>query len=738
MIPPIQVVDSAVSGLPQGASVGPGMLQAAADFLILFGLAMGKRMTTPEPEAAVSSDPIDMPDVSGSRKGPTIPQSYLESSGEKDSMKIGIDSATALLTAALRTPMGINVASPDTNPPQPPFIKGGGPGVSGTGREDFPTNDPKLVEPSFELGVIVPPTDATTRLPLEIDQRLTMSLSSEETGASLVPSESVVTRGALYAAAPPADPEVQPLCADGAPVAVQVGVSRSPRIRPFSRLRGEEVFVDIPRLRVGDVHSLSSLLPFDREKVKMRGDIVTDNPRLSGQPTVPFRGVEGSVLIGQVDGRSNSDRVLDAAPRSSATQLSRTHTAQGEGLILRPFSDLRIVAHPADAGVAILLNGEPPLPPIVADGANGRVQFLDLNGDVATHAQPDPPAERTISGMVSDITLSTTVMPRTDREPTVVSGRSSAGDRNAILAAEAGEMQRNAGPADNNRYAERVEGLPPMATTEEGPVGTATVRSTETAEQASPPRRSAAVIATLIEPMTDTEPEPLGGDDLSRGIRLEQAEGRRNAISRDMKNETPQEPPQDRWSPDSKDGGHRPDGPVSSFDDGRQFGSDLAGATAPRGESLRSDGSAPSFRPRVVVEQVAEQIATAARISLRQDGESVHLRLHPRTLGDLVIEVSWKEGGIIAAIKAQSHVTGELLAGDLGRLRIALEEQGFPVSDLGVQVGLDFRQWNSAGNGSHASPAVGYAAGTIPWHDRRPALSAVAEIGSDSLIDITV
>lgn len=125
-------------------------------------------------------------------------------------------------------------------------------------------------------------------------------------------------------------------------------------------------------------------------------------------------------------------------------------------------------------------------------------------------------------------------------------------------------------------------------------------------------------------------------------------------------------------------------------------------------------------------------------MSLRSEGGQVHLRLHPKALGELLIDISWKEGGIVAAIKAQSHIAGDLLASDLGRLRTALDKQGIPVSDLGVQVGLDLRHWSFEGNGFRASPTIEYAREAIPWRDRGSALPNALSMKTDSLIDITV
>jgi flagellar hook-length control protein FliK len=134
---------------------------------------------------------------------------------------------------------------------------------------------------------------------------------------------------------------------------------------------------------------------------------------------------------------------------------------------------------------------------------------------------------------------------------------------------------------------------------------------------------------------------------------------------------------------------------------------------------------------------VVDQVAMAARLSSQRNGtERVQLRLHPQALGELVIEVSWKESGIVASIKAQSHITGELLAGDLGRLKTALGEQGIPVSGLGVQVGVDLREWSDRGQTPH-SPARTAASHPLTADSAAPIADSRAW-EPDSLIDIRV
>lgn len=177
---------------------------------------------------------------------------------------------------------------------------------------------------------------------------------------------------------------------------------------------------------------------------------------------------------------------------------------------------------------------------------------------------------------------------------------------------------------------------------------------------------------------------------------------------------------------------------TSSPEEWRQFGRDLAlAAPQARGE-VRTASAEPSGYRGSPVDQVAEQLAAWARLRSRHERGSVQVRLHPEVLGELMIEVSWQDGGIVAAIKAQNSVAGELLASDLSRLRTTLTEQGIPVFDLGVQVGMDFRHWTSEENGFRAARHIANAPGTGSGPDREPALPTLLAMTSNSVIDILV
>jgi hypothetical protein len=143
-------------------------------------------------------------------------------------------------------------------------------------------------------------------------------------------------------------------------------------------------------------------------------------------------------------------------------------------------------------------------------------------------------------------------------------------------------------------------------------------------------------------------------------------------------------------------------------------------------------------RSRSLLDQVAHEIASAARLSFRSEDARVQVRLRPEALGELVIQVSWNEKGIAAAIQAASRLAGEMLEGDLGRLRNALDLQGIPVSSLAVQIGLDFRDWGAGGGRFRAPSTIRVESEAIPWRDRGSAQPVAEPIKRQGLIDITI
>lgn len=191
--------------------------------------------------------------------------------------------------------------------------------------------------------------------------------------------------------------------------------------------------------------------------------------------------------------------------------------------------------------------------------------------------------------------------------------------------------------------------------------------------------------------------------------------------------------------------GSRPEGddrspeaasPAGAPEHGR--GPNAGDLSSTRADAPRSGASAVVERDRSVVLQVAQQIVAAARSGLGEDGASVRLRLRPESLGELLIKISWKEKGLVAAIQAASPVAAKLLEADLGHLKASLGERGIAVSHLGVQVGLDLR--HGSGHGDPLPPAAtsGMVQEARPWRVRDDVPTLASLIQREGLIDIRV
>jgi hypothetical protein len=254
-----------------------------------------------------------------------------------------------------------------------------------------------------------------------------------------------------------------------------------------------------------------------------------------------------------------------------------------------------------------------------------------------------------------------------------------------------------------------------------------------------PAQHSTALIEKSSDQLVPPGLEGFEGEGVGRQLRVERADDGLVAVRQKIssRDDIP-DMQRDRSAFGSEDGGRSFDRSSPPPGDGRQFVHDLGRIAASREAQVPSESAVLSVRSKSLVDQVAEQISAIALVSGRNEARHVQVRLHPQALGPLAIEVSWQKDGIVAAIKAQSDVAGELLAHDLGRLKTALGEQGIPVSSLGVQIGLDLRQWSYEGDGAHASAHSGSSPEAAHGRDRRSALPMGPVMEPDRLIDITV
>lgn len=86
-------------------------------------------------------------------------------------------------------------------------------------------------------------------------------------------------------------------------------------------------------------------------------------------------------------------------------------------------------------------------------------------------------------------------------------------------------------------------------------------------------------------------------------------------------------------------------------------------------------------------EEGIEQIVKWIETHTRDDGGGVSLRLHPRHLGELSIDITLDQGLISARLTAQSAEVKALIEASLPELRSSLLMQGLDVSELTVSVG---------------------------------------------------
>jgi hypothetical protein len=282
-------------------------------------------------------------------------------------------------------------------------------------------------------------------------------------------------------------------------------------------------------------------------------------------------------------------------------------------------------------------------------------------------------------------------------------------------------------------------GLLQMVTPEDSPARSAAASAGRITDQVLLPRDSAVSIATPTDPMGRNGAALLDGEGFPERLQTERSHSERPTIRLEpTSSEAAQVALRDRLAADPENEGRSFDHSPPSHDDWRQLGRDRAIGPPPTGEEFRLESAAPPRHPGSLIDQVAEQVATAARLSLRHEGSRAQLRLHPQALGELTIEVSWQDSGIVVSIKTPNSVTGDLLASDLGRLRTTLTERGVPVSNLGVQVGMDLRHWSFEGNRFQRSSTTEYAPEAVIRRGGESAVPTAPPMKVNSLIDIVI
>ncbi|CBE68808.1 MAG: flagellar hook-length control protein FliK [Candidatus Methylomirabilis oxygeniifera] len=754
---PLQVADAAVVSAPQGIPAGTVCSQGTADFLLLFERAMGIGGSTGFNDVSVAESPIGIGDAPIGGESPIVSQFPSDGSGEKGDAQPRIDPAMAMLMATLS--QSTQSASLEPSPgldrvadlvsPTMADAPAAATFLGMSTQPLFTREAGSMIEPAG-IGAGGPlataqPTGSVGLIPVTIKPRLQPEAIRQEAGASVVALEPTIVPQRPRNTTPSADVEIHTVYGDGAPAGVHVEDKDSrvaDVIASDQRERGN--LSALEGAKNGGIASVAALPRNDGGN----GDIVINNPRLAEQPAGPLRSAQEVVPIDRAAIRSDFDRVADAArladtaariPVEIEPHLAPSVVSQGTGAsavtprTTIPQQGLRATAPIADTEIRFAYADSAPMG-IQVEGRDSRV------AGVMASDQRERGNLSVLEGATNGEIASIAALSRHDGgEGDIRSDDPRLTRRTFPAATSAREVQDRISRVGGGQVTERIADPSRWVASVEGQAEAAGTSSQKIPDRLVFPPRPTVGIGMWSDRAEAPGSELFEGAVLVERVQAGQTDRGRVALPQESVSvETTQDMQQDRSASDPDSGRPSPDRSSPSFGDERQHLSDSALTAAPRGEQLRSESAAPPLRPRALIDQVAEQIVATVRMSPRKEGEYVHLRLHPQTLGELVIEVSWKDSGIVAAIKAQHHVAGELLANDLDRLRTALVEQGIPISDLGVQVELDLRQWSYAGNGSQDPRAIGYHPEVMLRHDRGSMPPMVPVMGPDSLIDITV
>ena len=678
------IVAPVSQGVPAGAAS-----EGVIEFLQLFERALGSGIVaqvTDRPVLDISDQrsaisdqaPADLIGTSGG-KGQPVP------AGSKREAERGVDPALAVLIAALSRPQqGTQVL---TVPGLDRVVDLPSPAIASVASCAMDAMDAQVA--------VLPPTLATqsarqTPPPADDPSSDVLMPMVEQPTAS--PADIPIEIGTLLqpgaAAITPSPAQSGPLKANAAthakpdlpeegaiPSATPVQMSLSPPHRPSAVSDKSEAHIINTRSLLSPPGARVTLEPVNAE---------TSDPRTAGQPGTPFRSVVEAVRIEQPATVPGPDRVVGLQSQAVAAVASVETSPQA---VVPPPPGARVTLEPVNAREVLRV------PLAGADQPEGGQRSGDL------------------------------LFTKDAR----------------LLMISANEVQDGISRSIGDPAMEQKGSLPVMAASMEEPTR-AVVTTPEETGSSSLSQRAAIQFSTASGLTKVFGLELFEGDGSPEGVQVGRSSGTPIAA---MRQESPpleatQGSQQDRSAFDSEGGNRSSDRSSPPSHDGRQVGGDFTLKAPPRAEELRLESAAPSVHAGSLVDHVAEQVAEAARMSLRNEGGQVHLRLHPKALGELLIDISWKDGGIVAAIKVQSHAAGEYLTNDLGRLRTALDQQGIRVSDLGVQVGLDLRHGSFEGNGFRPSPTIEYAREAIPWRDRGLVPPNALSMETDSLIDITV
>src|SRR5574337_348436 len=633
---PLGIAGQVTSGVFQDIPAETASSQGVSDFLLLFEQAMGISAVAQAVDGTVSEDLIGVSDAAEAVATRTVDQGLSSVSDGKDQADRSIDPALAILIAALGRPqqetqvlavpgldrvVDLPTSTIAATPPVETTLQVAAlsPSLSPQGARQTPEPTDDL---PGELFRVEQPTDSPAAIPVEIGPLLRTEAATQQAEASVMTLR----------------PRPLPSGAHVALGSVDAETSDPRTVRqPVTPFRGtmEAVRIEQPETTLSSEPRATVVLPPPGARVTQEPvDAETSDLRTVRQPVTPFRGTMEAVRIEQSETTPSSEPRATVVLPPPGVRVTQEPTDA-------PSIDLIPVDQPTDSPTTIPAETGTRLQPEEAAITASPIKSDSFKENISTHAKPDLPEE--------------------GATPSVVPGRVSLSPPPRMTSATG--VQDGTSRSNGDQVTEQVGGLPPMVISVEGSARAAVAPSEETAGRSSLPQHSGALFSTPSDPSEVLGSEVFEGERSPERIQMGRAASDRAVLPQGSSRlEATQDMQQDGSTSDPEGGGHSSDRSSPPPGDGRQIGADFALAAGPRAEGPRAGSAAPPMHTGSLVDQVAEQVAEAARMSLRNEGGQVHLHLHPKALGELLIDISWKEGGIVAAIKAQSHIAGDLLA----------------------------------------------------------------------------
>lgn len=110
-----------------------------------------------------------------------------------------------------------------------------------------------------------------------------------------------------------------------------------------------------------------------------------------------------------------------------------------------------------------------------------------------------------------------------------------------------------------------------------------------------------------------------------------------------------------------------------------------------------STGLAESRMPEALKNSVIDQIVNAVKVNLNERSPEIRIKLHPETLGEVVVRVSMDEGVMQAKIDVQTPQVKSILEGNLPQLREQLMTKNIEIPRIEIVAEMQTSLQNAAG-----------------------------------------